>query len=272
MKNNARVAVVQCQPIWNNKAANISLLKELLLPVVADVIVLPELALTGYSFLTAEEALATADDAATAAAYLQPFANDKNAVVVMGFAEKHNGKVYNSAIVVLPHQPFVVYRKTHLFYKEKVVFTEGDTGFITLKHPAIDCYIGIMVCYDWRFPESARTLALQGADIIVVPANLVTQVWETGMKARALENNVYVAVANRYGTETRTQENGEIQQLSFTGKSVIYGIDGTAITQATANNTAILYATIDIATSRQKNFNEFNNIFLDRRPALYKLS
>jgi predicted amidohydrolase len=271
MGNNIQVAVVQGTPFWNNGPANIHLLNTLLQPIQADIIVVPELFLTGYSFLNKEEALAAASEAATVAAYIQHFANEKNAVIVMGFAEKQNRAVYNSAIINLPDSSHTIYRKTHLFYKEKHAFCEGDTGFITVKHPTKNCHIGVMVCYDWRFPESARTLALQGADIICVPANLVTTVWETGMKARALENNVYVAVANRCGTEERVLADGGSQKLHFNGKSAVYDIDGTVMVQAGTDETTTLYATIDISRSRNKNFNEWNHIFADRRPGLYRL-
>jgi predicted amidohydrolase len=271
MENNIQVAVVQATPVWNNGPANIHLLNELLQPIQADIIVLPELFLTGYSFLNSEEAFAAAEEAATVAGYLQHFANEKQAIIVMGFAEKQDTAVYNSAIIVSPGSSYKIYRKTHLFYKEKHAFCEGDTGFITVKHPAKDCHIGVMICYDWRFPESARTLALQGADIICVPANLVTAVWETGMKARALENNVYVAVANRCGTEERVLADGSSQQLHFNGKSAVYDIDGTVIVQAGAGETTTLYTTVDIARSRNKNFNELNHIFTDRRPGFYRI-
>jgi len=128
-----------------------------------------------------------------------------------------------------------------------------------------------MVCYDWRFPESARTLALKGADVIACPSNLVTSVWEIGMRSRALENAVFVAVANRCKTETRSLDNGLKQELNFTGKSVLYNTSGTTLKQADGENDTVIEFTIDAREARNKSFNEYNDVFNDRKPSLYKL-
>lgn len=267
---NIKVTVVQFTPEWNNKTANYNSLHSLLTNITGDIIVLPELCTTGYSFLTKTEALQQADDATTVFDFFAPFAKESGAVIIGGFAEKENEPVYNSAFIIMPDGKHKVYRKTHLFYKEKLAFDEGNTGFFTITHPYKDCRIGVMVCYDWRFPESARTLALQGADIICVPANLVTPVWQTGMAARALENNVFVAVANRAGNEERILDNGEIQRLTFTGKSALYNIDGSPLKQLKQEPLLAFTKTIDVMAARKKSFNEFNDIFNDRRPDMYQ--
>jgi predicted amidohydrolase len=272
MNTEIKVAIAQFTPLWNNKADNNKKLDILLSSLQADVIVLPELCTTGYSFLTKEEALKAADTVNDAAAFFKPYAVKNKAVIVAGFAEKENNEVYNSAIAVLPDGEFELYRKTHLFFKEKDCFAPGNTGFKVVKHPLKDCVVGVMVCYDWRFPESARTLALMGADVIACPANLVTAVWEIGMKARALENNLFVAVANRCGTEKRILNDGTEQQLIFTGKSVLYYVNGSELVQADGENDSILTYTINIANSRNKKFNAYNDIFSDRNPSFYKLS
>ncbi|MBC7914666.1 MAG: carbon-nitrogen hydrolase [Pyrinomonadaceae bacterium] len=272
MENNINIAIVQFTPVWNNKAENYKRLDAILENLQGDIVVLPELCTTGYSFLTKQEALAAADTATETADYFQVYSNKNNAVIVAGFAEKKKDEVYNSAIIVSPDKPYEVYRKTHLFFKEKDCFATGNTGFKVIRHPLKDCIIGVMVCYDWRFPESARTLALMGADVIACPANLVTSVWEIGMKSRALENNVFVAVSNRCGTEKRMLANGTEQQLTFYGKSVVYNINGAELIQADSKNETILTYKIDISESRNKKFNEYNDIFKDRNPSLYKLS
>jgi 5-aminopentanamidase len=272
METEIKIAIVQYTSVWNNKAENYKKLDAILLNLEADVIVLPELCTTGYSFLTKGEALTAADNTNDIAAFFKTYAVKNKAVIVAGFAEKENNEVYNSAIAALPNGEFELYRKTHLFYKEKDCFAAGNTGFKVVKHPLRDCVVGVMVCYDWRFPESARTLALMGADVIACPANLVTAVWEIGMKARALENNLFVAVANRCGTEKRILNDGTEQQLTFTGKSVLYNITGSELVQADAVNDIILTYTIDTAISRNKKFNDYNDIFTDRTPSFYKLS
>jgi predicted amidohydrolase len=271
MTKKATISIVQFTPKWLDKPANYAAIEQLLAGVESDVIVLPELCATGYSFLDKSEVVAQADSAEAFAAFLLPIAMRKKAVIVAGFAEKNGENVYNAALIALPDNRFEVYRKTHLFYKEKLCFQEGNSGFKVVTHPFFDLKIGIMVCYDWRFPESARTLALAGADLIVCPSNLVTTVWEIGMKARALENSVFVAVANRCGTETRTLEDGSLQNLSFTGQSALYDTMGAEILKANAENNCVLTAEIEVEKSRNKAFNAFNNIFADRRPAFYQL-
>jgi predicted amidohydrolase len=121
-----------------------------------------------------------------------------------------------------------------------------------------------MICYDWRFPEAARTLALQGADLIACPANLVTTLSGKVFPARAIENKVYVAVANRIGEECLGEET-----LLFRGESAIYDYVGERMAQASFGNEEILYAEIDPQSTRKKSFNSVNDIFKDRRPDMY---
>ncbi len=271
MSNEITIAAVQCTPKWNDKVGNYNMLKAAIADITADIILLPELCTTGYSFLNKQEAFTAADEATTIANFFQPIADAKKAIIIAGFAERDGSDVYNSALIVLPNGGYEVYRKTHLFFKETVCFKRGNSGFKVVTHPYKDCKIGVMVCYDWRFPESARTLALQGADIICVPANLVTTVWEIGMKARALENNLFVAVANRCGVEERILNDGSKQTLRFNGKSVVYGIDGAALQQLTDDENKTICITVDVMKSRNKFFNDYNDVIKDRRPNLYQL-
>lgn len=266
-----KLTLIQTEPKFGEIAQNKAHLASILSTLQSDVIVLPELCLSGYSFLNASEALDNSLTAAAFAAFLLPFSQSSKAVIVAGFAERYEEEVYNSAIFLCPDGNFKIYRKTHLFYKEKFCFSAGDTGFQVFKHPSLDAKIGVMICYDWRFPESARTLALQGADLIVCPSNLVTTVWDIGMRARALENAVFVATCNRVGTEVRTLEDGTHQSLRFTGKSTIYHPNGAVLALADENQPDLLNIEIDLHESRKKHFNEFNDIFEDRRPAFYKL-
>ena len=107
------------------------------------------------------------------------------------------------------------YRKTHLFFEETLFFTPGDTGFHVWDiGPA---KIGIMVCFDWYYPESARTLALKGADIIRHPSNLVLPNCPDSMPVRCLENRVFAVTCNRIGNEAR----GGKDQLTYIGNSEV---------------------------------------------------
>jgi predicted amidohydrolase len=121
-----------------------------------------------------------------------------------------------------------------------------------------------MICYDWRFPESTRALALKGANLVVCPSNLVTGVWQNVMSARALENKVYMAVANKFGIE---QDKEEI--LEFNGESAIYSYDGSYMAKASADKEEVITTTIYPEETLDKSFNEYNDIFKDRRPEMY---
>jgi predicted amidohydrolase len=266
------LSVVQFTPAWRNKPHNLRHIGDLLKDLKTDIIVLPELCTTGYSFLSKEETLNESEDASgETAAFFKALAVRSQAMIVAGFAEKEGNKTYNSALIALPDGVVKVYRKSHLFYKETLCFEPGDSGFFVVDHPLKDCRVGIMVCNDWRFPEAARSLALAGADVIACPSNLVSELWGIVMPARALENKVYLAVANRCGTEKRTLENGDEQTLTFNGCSAVYDYDGKPLVRAGRTEEEILTVAIDPMLTRDKSFNVFNDLFSDRRTDLYKL-
>lgn len=267
-----KLSIVQFTPEWGNKQANLARISNLLTGLETDIVVLPEFCTTGYSFLSKEEALAEAEDLSGETALLfKQLAGQLNAVIIAGFAEKEGDLTYNSALIALPDGALRVYRKSHLFYKEKLSFEPGNSGFFVVDHPIKDCRIGVMVCNDWRYPEAARSLALLGADVIACPSNLVSTLWGVAMPARALENKVYLAVANRCGTETRPLDDGTEQILTFNGGSVIYDFNGSVLLQAGKTTDDIFTAEIDPTQTRDKAFNAYNNLMNDRRPDLYKL-
>lgn len=260
------VAVVQFSPRFGDRRANLQRMDALTADVAADLVVFPELCTSGYFFTTRREAEAAAEPSdGPTARFCQRLARRLEACVVAGFAEKAPRGVFNACLVADGIRPGVrIYRKTHLFYREKECFDPGDTGFFTVDDPRRDVRLGPMICYDWRFPEAARVLALDGAQIIVCPANLVTEAWRRVMPARAVENAVFVAVANRGGSETR-----EGETLRFKGCSAIYDPAGTALVEAAAGGEAVLTAAIDPAAARNKAFNRLNDVFRDRRPEHY---
>ena len=265
--NALKLAVVQFTPQFGEKHKNLSRMQELVAKVTADIIVFPELCTTGYFFLSRDEVARAAEAAdGEACCFFCEMAQEKNAIVVAGFAESDDNNIYNSCLVSVPEkkQPSI-YRKTHLFYKEKDCFDPGDTGFFVVQDKKRDVRIGPMVCYDWRFPESARVLTLLGADIIVCPANLITEAWRRVMPARAIENHVYLAVANRAGRENRGGE-----ELDFKGRSVIYGYDGLELARAGADDDEVLLTEVFPAKTRDKSFNPINNVLTDRQPHHYK--
>lgn len=261
-----RIAAIQFEPIFGKKDDNIDKLIYYSQSVEADLLVFPELCTTGYFFQSRDESFQQAEsfDGVTVKT-IKDISEKTDKIIVFGFAEKDEKKVYNSAAIIFPNSSLNrVYRKTHLFYKEHYCFDPGDTGFFVIEDKERDLKLGTMICYDWRFPEAARSLGLLGADLIVCPSNLVTKIWHKAMPARALENKVYLVIANRIGSEER---DGEV--IAFNGDSGIWGYNGDLITKAGTNDETVIYTDINPEKTRNKSFNEFNDIFKDRRPDMY---
>jgi predicted amidohydrolase len=123
-----------------------------------------------------------------------------------------------------------------------------------------------MICFDWQFPESARSLALRGAQIICHPSNLVLPWCQEAMKTRSLENRVFSITSNRTGTEI----NGEYKQY-FTGKSQILGTKGEILIRMNDTEEGIYSVVIDPELASDKKVSEVNSVFADRRPSMYYL-
>ena len=186
-----------------------------------------------------------------------------------GICEKADDLFYNSSVLFCPDGKYFVYRKIHLFDNEKKWFEPGNKilevheisgeNFEKVK-------TGMMICFDWIFPETARTLALKGAQIICHPSNLVMAYCQTAMFTRALENRVYTITANRIGSDVR-----ENKELFFTGESVIVSPKGEYLCRGSVDKEEICIAEIDPDFALNKNLNDRNNIFTDRKKEFYNL-
>jgi len=154
------------------------------------------------------------------------------------------------------------YRKLHLFNTEKEYFDPGDTPLHTIEFRGVK--IGIMVCFDWAFPEVARVLALQGADLLCHPSNLVLTYCQQTMLTRCLENSVFAVTANRLGSDIRPGGT-----LTFTGQSQLAGPDGKLVYRAKPNEEELFIAEIDLNKARDKSMTQRNNLLEDRRPEYY---
>jgi predicted amidohydrolase len=262
-----KVAIVQMNPVLGNVEANLERVCAMVRRAEAEVVVLPELALSGYFFTTRTELDAVAlERSSPILDAIARIAQQQSKAIIVGFPEKDGQRRYNTAVLFDPSGQRYYYRKTHLFYKERLVFDEGDTGFEVVSVAPFDLRIGMMICYDWRFPEAARTLALAGAELIACPSNLVTHIWRMAMPVRALENKVYLAVANRIGSETCGDET-----LHFNGRSAIYSYNGTVLAELPADTEGIAVAPIEPERTRSKSFNPYNDLFADRRPWAYRI-
>jgi len=262
-----RITIVQSFPKYADTAFNLDSIHTIIDSSETDLLIFPELATSGYFFTEKSHIMphAFSWNESPELLSLQEKATMTDTIIIVGFPEKVGDLLYNSAGIFMPEvSQSRVYRKTHLFYKEHLIFEQGNTGFFCVHDNKRDCTIGIMICYDWRFPEAARTLALQGADLIVCPANLVTTLSGKVFPARAIENKVYVAVTNRIGEETL-----EGESLLFRGESAIYDYLGERIALASFGNKELIHAEINPSETRKKAFNSVNDIFADRRTEMY---
>jgi len=258
-----KIGYAQTSPIFGEKNKNFEQVENLLSKIKADLIVLPELFATGYTFISKEEADTLGEDLnGETANFLKILAKKTGAVIVAGFIEKNNDEIFNSAMVASNKGIYGSYRKIHLYYKEKLWFKPGNRKFYLVELKGMK--IGIMICFDWIFPESVRTLALLGADIIAHPANLVLPYCQSAMTTRCLENRVYAVTANRIGSEIRGSDS-----FKFTGRSQITSYNGEILSSAPSNKIFTEFIEIDIERARNKNLNEYNNLFEDRRSKYY---
>ena len=260
-----KAAFFQFSPKFGDIVRNVEKTVQALASVTADLIVLPELFNTGYQFLSEEESKELSEEVPSGftTRALIDLSVVKGSYVVAGLAERDGDRIYNSAVLTGPTGFVGLYRKTHLYSEEKLWFSPGDTGFRVWDTPL--GRIGIMICFDWFFPESARTLALKGAEIIAHPANLVLPYCPDAMVTRCIENRVFAVTSNRTGTEKR----GGKEPLRFIGSSEIVSPSGQVLCRASRSKEEIGRAEINIEKATNKKINPFNDIFEDRREEKY---
>lgn len=232
-----------------------------------ELIVFPECALTGYVIEDPAEVAALAERVPGAATErLQCICAELNIRVVVGLLERDGTAFYNTAVLVGPDGLLARYRKSHLIQLGVDRLLSPGDGLPVFATPWGTC--GMLICYDQRFPESARTLALQGARVILNPANLPEGAEAHAAffnRARACENRVYLVNANRVGTE---------RGFTFIGRSQIIDPRGTVLAEASPDGEDLLVADILPADADKKHvvvvpeLYEFD-VVLDRRPDLY---
>jgi predicted amidohydrolase len=215
-----------------------------------DVLVLPELANSGYNFETREQAASAAEevDKGPFCALLRDWSAGGK-LAVGGFCERGDEGLYNSA---------AVYRKAHLFANEATFFQPGN-----VKPPVFEFNgnkYGVMICFDWFFPEVARSLALRGAQIILHPSNLVLPWCQKAMLTRSIENRVFTATANRTGVD---------RDLAFSGLSQVTSPKGEVLAQADGTSDDVVWADVNLNDANNKMVTKMNDLFACRRPELY---
>jgi predicted amidohydrolase len=264
-----RVAVAQIEPKLGERERNLETCLARLEEAVAagaELLVLPECAIPGYMFESLEEALEHAEEIpGPATETLEGAAARHGAYVVCGLLERDGDLLRNSAVLVGPDGLIGTYRKTHLpFLGADRFVTPGDE--LTVWETPLG-RIGVEICYDLRFPEVTRTLALKGADIVAHPTNfpMAAKVQtEVITLARAAENRIYLLTANRVGRE----RSGE-----FCGWSQIVDPFGTRLAEADLFEEKLLLGDVDLEKARDKDYvipGEYElYLFGHRRPELY---
>ena len=236
----------------------------------ASLTIFPECAVTGYCYANPEEARPCAQPIpGPATAQFTRACAETQSYVVFGMLEADGDRIFNAAVLVGPNGVLGTYRKVHLpFLGVDMFTTPGDRAFAV--HQAGGVRVGMNICYDAAFPEAARSLAILGADLIVLPTN-----WPPGaecmaattINTRAMENAVYYAAVNRVGSE---------RGFEFIGRSRICDPSGRTMAEAAGVGEKILYAEIDPEKARRKHIvrvpgkHEIDRM-ADRRPEMYGL-
>jgi predicted amidohydrolase len=267
-----RVAACQIDPQLGEVEANLERIGRAVAEAAAAgavLAVLPEAAVTGYAFGSLEEARPVARRAgAVAHDVLVGLAEVHRMTVICGTLEAHGDEVFNAALVATPDGERYTYRKMHLPYLGVDRFTTPGPDAPSV----IDVgglRIGVLICYDLRFPEAARMCALDGADLIALPTN-----WPVGVDfhpgifapSRAAENHCYLLACDRVGTERGT---------TFIGRSVLVDYDGHQLAVASDTEEELLLGDIDPEAARHTHVrrrpgeHEWDTM-ADRRPGLYR--
>ncbi|MFW5844293.1 MAG: nitrilase-related carbon-nitrogen hydrolase [Spirochaetota bacterium] len=279
-----KIAVAQTSPAFLDIARNYQSALELIGSVDADLYLFPELFLSGYTFSTHEEVARGALEQDNF--YFDGFkklSQERGIAICGGYAEvEGHGALpggprareaaarpaetfYNSSFFIAEGKLKAHYRKTHLFFRETQFFAPGNSGFSVVEYHGTR--FGMMICFDWIFPEAARSLALLGAQVILHPSNLVLPYCQRAMYARAVENRVFVVTANRVGSESNTQGD----ELTFTGASQVVAPNGEYLLCFSETEAAVRSIDIDPTVADNKALNQFNTLFEDRRPEMYSL-
>jgi 5-aminopentanamidase len=264
-ENLMQIGYLQFEPEFGNIKGNVDKVREMLQGISADLLVLPELFNTGYYLTDSKELdeLGESIPDGYTTRQLESIAAEMKSYIVAGVLEKDGGNYYNSAVLVGERGYIDHYRKIHLFNEEKIYFSPGDKPFRV--YDIGKARIGIMICYDWIYPESMRVMALLGADIICHSANLVMPFCPGVMPSRCFDNKVFAITANRCGMDVKGEKS-----LAFIGQSSVIGPDGKVIRRSSSDDRVVELVSINPAEAGNKRMNRYNDLFIDRRPEMYE--
>jgi predicted amidohydrolase len=271
MKTHWKIAAVQMDCQLQDKFRNLEIIRHRVREAArqgAHLVVFPECALTGYGFESKEEAMAEAEPLpGPSSVDLGLICREAEVWVVYGLLEKEGDQLFNACALLGPDGLVASYRKIHLPYLGVDRFaTPGDRPFAV--HDLGGLKVGMNICYDGSFPESARVMTLLGADLIILPTNWPSKAIGSARyvaNTRALENHIYYAAVNRVGEE---------RGFTFIGLSRIVDCDGETLAASEGAREEILYAEIEPALARKKRVvlipgkHEIDRVG-DRRPEMY---
>jgi len=258
-----KIGYIQFRPLFGKKQKNLKRILEFLnkgADEEADLLVLPELCNTGYVFKSQEELRTLSEqipEGETTQA-LTAFAKDHNLCIVAGVCERRNKDYFNSAVLVGPDGFISAYRKPHLFNTEKLWFAKGDGPLSVFDSPK--ARVGVMICFDWFFPEVMRILALKGAQVVCHPSNLVLPFCQRTLLGSAVQNRVFVVTANRMGTE---------RGITFTGMSQIVSPGMETLAASSRTREEVRVVEVNPKEADSKKVTERNDLWVDRRVDLY---
>ena len=289
MKRTIRVGIVQ-QACTNDLKINLEKLHRNIASVAqagAQLVVLQELHNTPYFCQTEDTSLFDLAEPipGPSTGFYSEIAAAYHIVLVTSLFERRAPGLYHNTAVVFDSDGSIAgkYRKMHIpddpAYYEKFYFTPGDTGFKVFETRFGT--VGVGICWDQWFPETARCMAVQGAEILLYPTAIGSEPilnvdssghWRRVMQGHAAANLIPVAAANRIGTETVTpcEENGgQSSSLTFYGSSFIADATGELVASAGRDTEEILYASFDLDALREERFSW--GLFRDRRPETYRI-
>jgi len=264
-----RISVVQNSPEFGAVEKNMEKVRNLVFAkngYRADLIVLPELFATGYQFISKSEVgqLSEEENGPTFK-FLAELSKETGAIVVGGLPLKRPGGIANSALVVSGDDILASYDKIHLFDEERDFFIGGDKPLPIVSTPFGP--MGVMICFDWLFPEALRSLALAGALVVAHPSNWVLPFGPQGMILRSVENRVFTATANRTGREER----GGKAPLTFIGQSQVIGPLGQVIGRAGGEQPEMISVEVSPRDALSKKVAGKSDFFEQRRTDLYRI-
>lgn len=271
MPQTITVAAAQIDPKLFDKERNLGKIKDYARKAKkqgADLVVFPEAALTGYCFQSLDEAMPYAESVpGPSTEALAALCRELGLHIVVGMLELADLGLYNAAALIGPSGVVACYRKTHLPYLGIDRFAAYGPGPLAVHKTPVG-NLGLHICYDLTFPEVARTMALQGADILCLSTN-----WPEGREkmpayvvhARALENRVHYVACDRVGEE---------RGFRFIGRSKIVSATGDLLAEASPDHEELIVAKVDLDVARNKHIvykpREFESqLFGDRRVELY---